>query len=882
MYFLIAGLSLVCAGRAYAQDETFASLSEQLENSTNDSSRVDLLNKISFKHLDLNQLEKGVQVSNEAMILARTIKYQHGRADAYENLGIYHTYTNNFQEALNNYLSALHIFQGTDDSAHMAGALHRVGEMYFAKGSYDTALMYFHRSKEVKMAFTENITGANTCNMIGLIHYTRGQFEVALENFMESMQLCQAEGNSLDMSLTYSYIGMVNLKLSDFSQAEEYLYVALELNKKYGPTRDIIDMYIQLGFLFRATQRYNEAIQSIEKGLSLARFYNNQFKVAVSFNALGLVYHDQEDFKNALFYYYKALGIYNAHDMKHGTLVASANIARTYINLIEARKSRRYTDYSVAMVSEQEIFSLLDESIIMAKESGNFDDLVMAYETLVQASYIFNKFDDAIRYQEEFIHFKDSIGYINQNRSIAELQARFETGQKEQEIVLLNSEKKVQESSMRRHRIETYFFLGGGLTLIMLMFGLINRLKYMRRTRNELQTKNQQIEEEKLRAQQSEVVKEQFLAKMSHEIRIPMNTIMGSVNIILKNEHLQGQKKYLRAITQSSENLLVIINDILDLSKLEAGKIALEEGPFSILDEVMNVENILKFKAKEKGIRLISKMGDNLPECVVGDSTRLNQVLINLAGNGIKFTDKGTVTISVEVVDKLDDSIILRFSVEDTGIGIPEDRLDKIFRSFTQADSDTTRKYGGTGLGLTISKQLLELQNGKINVTSEPGKGSCFSFEITYAIGNMDVDREIFPDGLRADKLKGLKILIVEDDDFNVMVLSDTLSAALEEVEMEVAGDGNDALIKWNSRAFDVVLMDIELPGLNGHEVTRAIRQGGSPQSDIPIIAMTANAMLKEVEACYESGMNDYIAKPFDPDDLILKINSLLINQEKV
>jgi len=490
------------------------------------------------------------------------------------------------------------------------------------------------------------------------------------------------------------------------------------------------------------------------------------------------------------------------------------------------------------------------------------------------------KYQDAVRYQNELIRFKDSVASINRKQSIAELQAVFEGDQKDQEIVLLISEKKVQETKMKRQKLERYFYMGGGISLIILIIGLFNRLNFVNRTRDELQLKSVQIEDEKRRAQQSENVKEQFLAKMSHEIRVPMNTIMGSVNIILNDKHLQSQKKYLNAIYKSSENLLVIIDDILDLTNLEAGNIKLEEVPFDVRKEIKNVEEILQFKAKEKGIRLITVISDDIPECVLGDSTKLNQILINLTGNGIKFTDTGSVIISASVKEKRENDLILKFEVEDTGIGIPEDRLGKIFRSFTQADSDTTRKYGGTGLGLTISRQLLKLQNGNISVSSKPETGSTFSFEIPYKIGTPESMSMEQPGQPGRDSLKDLRILVVEDDEFNVMVVKDTLETALEGVVLEVAKDGKEAIQKWNNGQYDIILMDIELPEMNGCEVTKFIRKSGKQQSNVPIIAMTANAMQKEVEACYIAGMNDFVAKPFDPDYLILKINSLMINQK--
>jgi len=880
-FFMTGLLALALPLVHVAQNETIISLNAQLESATTDSSTVDILNKLSLKYLDLNQMEKGYKAAHKASTLANTIEYLCGQGIALQNIGLHCNYTNQFSLAIDYFNSSLKVFQQLHDSAQMANQLNNIGTVYQNLTVYDTALQYFNHSREILVHNRNSAVLANTCIMIGLVCNTKGKYEEALENFMESMHLFQSCEDELGMSLAYCYIGMIYRQLGDFGRATEYLNIALELNKRYGPTRDIVEVYLQFGILYQVDDRHQDAILMIKKSLKRARYYNNLRKVAECLNNIGAVYHDMGDYQAALSFYKRALTIRNELGINHGIVQTSTNIARAYLNMAEAQKSGQSNDSSVPIGSEQEIFLLLKRSKRMASESGDFQDLVWTYETLILAFSTFDKYQGAVRYQNELIRFKDSVASINRKKSIAELQASFERDQKEQEIVLLISEKKVQETKMKRQKLERYFYMGGGVSLIFLIIGLFNRLNFVNRTRNELQLKSTQIEEEKRRAQQSENVKEQFLAKMSHEIRVPMNTIMGSVNIILNEKHLQSQKKYLNAIYKSSENLLVIIDDILDLTNLEAGNIKLEKAPFNVRKEIKNVEQILLFRAKEKGIRLVAVISENIPECVLGDATKLNQILINLVGNGIKFTKNGSVIISADVKEKREKDLTLKFEVEDTGIGIPKERLGKIFRSFTQADSDTTRKYGGTGLGLTISRQLLKLQNGYISVSSEPGTGSTFSFEIPYEIGSAEsigLEKSGHPE---KDNMKDLRILVVEDDEFNVMAVKDTLETALEGAVLEVAENGKEALQKWSNGQYDVILMDIELPEMSGHQVTQSIRKSRKPNANVPIIAMTTNAMQKDVEACFSSGMNDYVAKPFDPEDLILKINSILMNQKK-
>ena len=388
------------------------------------------------------------------------------------------------------------------------------------------------------------------------------------------------------------------------------------------------------------------------------------------------------------------------------------------------------------------------------------------------------------------------------------------------------------------------------------------------------QLREDQAEKEK--AQASERAKHQFLANMSHEIRTPMNAIKGMTDILLRRNPKDDQKEYLEGIKQSSDSLLVIINDILDISKIEAGKVELENEPFSVVELVNNVHTIMQFKAEEKGLELLKDIpAENLT--VQGDATRLRQILLNLIGNAIKFTEKGLVTTSVKS-EQSGEKVNVHFIISDTGIGIDQDRMDKIFKSFEQAYSDTSRKFGGTGLGLSISKKLVELHGGKIWVESEKGKGSQFHFTIPYVIAGTAVDTPQPEDANAnvAEALKGARILLVEDNQFNAVVAQEELEDAIEGVQVELAENGLIAVEKLKSSTFDVILMDVQMPTMNGFEATKAMRNFGNEKAHTPIIAMTANVLKEEVDLCYEAGMNDFIGKPFDTTELLQKIHQLI------
>ena len=321
---------------------------------------------------------------------------------------------------------------------------------------------------------------------------------------------------------------------------------------------------------------------------------------------------------------------------------------------------------------------------------------------------------------------------------------------------------------------------------------------------------------------------------------------------------------------------MVIINDILDLSKIEAGRMELEKVNFNLKDIMSLVEDTLQYKAFEKNIKFIIKQ-EELPLNIVGDPVRLSQILVNITSNAIKFTDKGSVTLSYEIKEQNDHEIKIIFRIKDTGIGMTETEVNKIFDSFSQANSSTTRKYGGTGLGLTITKQLVNLFMGTIDVKSKPGAGSEFLIEIPFQKNptNETENKKFQTSEFPTNDVGAVRILLVEDNDFNQIVGQDTIKYMFPDAVVDVAENGQIALDKIMLNHYDIVLMDIQMPEMDGYTATRKIREQRENHY-LPVIAMTANAIKEEVDKCFECGMDDYIAKPFEPDQFYEKITKAL------
>lgn len=379
----------------------------------------------------------------------------------------------------------------------------------------------------------------------------------------------------------------------------------------------------------------------------------------------------------------------------------------------------------------------------------------------------------------------------------------------------------------------------------------------------------------KSNAEKTAETKSRFLANMSHEIRTPLNGIIGVVNLLNQTTLSEKQKTYLSAITSSSNQLMGIINDVLDLAKIDADKLELDYTDFNIGDLFQSVVAVFEMKCIEKQINLEWFIDDNIPKFLNGDPVRLNQIIYNLLGNAIKFTERGGILLQVELLSVENDEISILIRISDTGIGMDEQALNKVFEAFTQAEDHMSRKFGGTGLGLTIVKKIVEIHGGEISVKSQPDQGTSFELVLPFRKSKNVPEQVKINEPAFHEDLENVKILLVEDNKVNQMVTKDNLEAY--KVIVTIAENGKEALELLSNEIFDLILMDMQMPILDGYQTMRAIRNNKDLiLNQIPIIALTANAIDAEIKKCFDCGADDYLSKPFKPNVLIEKINGFM------
>ncbi len=677
-------------------------------------------------------------------------------------------------------------------------------------------------------------------NLKGSCYWLQGEYDTGLAVLKEALAIAtRMRDRKLEARVLHN-LGNIYRDMGDLANVLTHFEKALAINEELGDEFSQSVILTSISNLLYDLNDYDSALEYALKCLPIFERAHNTSSLINIYNTLGNIYFKKEQFAEAMYYFGE--NIKQSEPETPAYVMAESGLGKVYYKMQDFGNSSKY------------LTNALRESQLL----GNAEVQIIC-------------------------HFYLGRLYMDD-------------GNYRQALQSLNSSFTLADEYMRRHDLMSIHEV---LSMLYDLMGDVPKayfhLKTFEKLKEEIfkqkvidEIKNlqvrQQIElakKEKEVAERTALLKHQFMANMSHEIRTPMNAIVGMTRLLLAKDPKPEQLRYLNAIQLSADNLLVIINDILDLSKIEAGKIVIEHIDFNIREVMQSVRDMLMLKAEEKRIELRISIDRAIPKRLTGDPTRLNQILINLSGNAVKFTERGFVEVKATPRKKEGDKLWIQFDVTDTGIGIAPEHVNSIFDSFTQAGAETTRKFGGTGLGLTISRQLAGLMGGEISVKSELQKGTTFTTVLPFEEAKIqeDVKQASILGKESMQRLNKLKVLLVEDNEFNRMVAEDTLKETIPGIRLQVAVNGQEAINKLQKEMYDVVLMDIQMPVMDGVTATRAIRNTlPEPARSVKIIAMTANVLQEDVQEYFNAGMNAYVSKPFHSDELLLKMDSVLGN----
>ncbi len=688
----------------------------------------------------------------------------------------------------------------------------------------------------------------------GTSSYYFGRYAESASHYFKALELIDKNGDlgvNISKNILLVLLGGIYYDVEDFDNAEQYARKALQsaIEKKIA----LIQHYDFLAKCLIEKDNYSEALSLLKKGEKR----EDNLTVAPNLTMQATCYRKLGDLKTALLRAKKAVQI--------------SPIAMDLRYAISALSELAACEFALGMTDKALNHALVSYKFFVS--SSNNRGKMQGAELLTNIYKSKGNYRKALEYSELHNQHQQQVERQQSSRQLAMGEfARDNAAEKAQR----ETEVKAQLDQQRNIRYALFAGLG---VLALLAFLLFNRYRFKQRTNEQLEAKNLEVEAARRRAEASEAFKSRFLANMSHEIRTPLHGIAGFTDLMLETALSEKQRRYLSSIYHSTERLTEVVNDILDISKLEAGELKLRQAPFSLHRIAHDVQEALSVRAEKKGIGLAFHIGANVPEAVLGDPTRLYQILMNLAGNAVKFTENGSVTLAIDRVASSQsvNTVGLQFAIADTGIGIPPEKLSAVFDSFQQADDDTAARFGGTGLGLTIARELVQLHGSDIQVESEMGKGSTFSFVLSLPLAEASDLEKANGTGGDLYFTQPLIILLADDNPLNREIAIEAIHRHFENAEIVEAANGKEAVELLENRAFDLVLMDMQMPEMTGMEATRYIRSHFKAEKrDTPVIALTASATPEEIESALQSGMNRHLGKPFKPRELAKAVAELL------
>lgn len=655
-----------------------------------------------------------------------------------------------------------------------------------------------------------------------------------------------------EFSLLYLKLNKIDQSILFWDQAE------VLLNVTEYPYGSAMHTYIEALHLFKQ-EKYYQANFELDKASKMTNVRNLTLHILL---AKGFIYLELPK-------YDEALKNFNSLIVNNDTEEKEYIATRAYIGLAMLEIKTKQADKSI-------IYANL--GLQLAEKNNFFKEILELNELLANSNQLVGNYEASLLHSKSLIALKDSV--YNEAKVKTEAKKADTIYNETQKNLIESQRKKIEELEESSSRTEiTAILTSAFLTIISLLAVSLYRNNQIKlKTNDLLQTKNTELEASRDAAVKAMEAKTNFLSTVSHELRTPLYAVTGLTHLLLEENPNDAQLEHLKALKFSGDYLLSFINDILQLNKIDADKLEPVNAEFNLKKVLTEVVSSLQQSAKQNHTKIVLDYDEKIPKTLLSDSMKLSQILINLVGNGLKFTKKGEVTVITKLLKKVDDKVIIYFEVKDNGIGIAEEKITNIFDSFEQGSIQINREYGGTGLGLTIVKSLLGLFNSTINLKSELGKGSSFFFEIEMTSATNSVLNDIaFEITDRDYDFTGLHLLIVEDNKINQVITKKMLLK--KDMTCDLASNGTDAVEMVSQNKYDAVLMDIHMPGISGEEATILIRKFNKY---IPIIALTAISLDDSLESFYAAGCNDVVTKPFKPEVFYQKIGENIFHPKPI
>lgn len=692
---------------------------------------------------------------------------------------------------------------------------------------------------------------------------------------------------NIDSTTYYNSLSNSNIQTNNYKEALLYSQKAIRYATKNKNTKDQAQQTFNLGKIYFDLKKYDDTIETLLKSAALFSNFELNSERSATYYYIGLCYMQKENYNRASIYFERARSINDKlripdsaelFSLQNGLIYKSKNkldLALSVFKIIIAKPDRPALLNTKAEATYQigEIEASRNRNNLALNYLNKALELNSKTENLEQKSNILLAISDvyektldknnAYSYLKQHLNLKEHIAILNNERLGIDDYDKFKESEKLKEIAQINYENKEQEKANKFSKLISIFAIALISILSLLSLSLYKNNIIRNQSNLLLKEKNKELEIAKNKAEKASNARSEFLSTVSHELRTPLNAINGIAHLLLEEKPKKSQMNYLLSLKFSGDYLTKFINEILEINRIDSNKVEIEYITFNLKQLLENIQNSLKELASVNNNTFELEIDAGIPDYLIGDPTKLSQIMLNLINNALKFTKNGSVNVITKLASITDEKAALYFEVNDTGIGIPEDKLKTIFDSFSQGSIEVNRKYGGTGLGLTIVKKLIKILGGHIKLKSVVGKGSSFSFELKFKISAQQESQiEKKPKIDYDSKLVNKKILLVEDNKINQMITKKMLDN--KGIICEIIDNGEEAIDLLKRNKFDLVLMDVHLPGINGTIATETIR---TFDSTTPIIALTAISLHENREMLLSFGMNEVITKPFVPEE---------------